>query len=345
MTSRTCAVNSPCTTRYTPTARQSSRAIYEGAPNLCSGETTMKTPNMSGRSQLVVSVLVAAMLCSGSLALGEAAGTAMDTGAIERLTGATRALDEKEGVFKVSVPRKDLSVTIAGVKMSPPMGLTSWAVFKRDGKDDVVMGDLVLTQGQVSPVMSAALDSGLEVTALHNHFMWDSPRIMFMHIGGMGPEKDLATAVGRVFAKIEETSAKINIPNVQIDPAHSSLDPAKLNSALRLKGQYKEGVYKFVVGRTTRMHDVEIGNQMGVNTWGTFAGSEDKAVVDGDFAMRESELQPLLRALRKAGINIVAIHQHMVGEEPRIMFLHYWGVAPANDLAKGLRSALDVTRD
>jgi len=290
----------------------------------------MNILNIRGRGRLFVSIFVAAMLCSG---------------AIERLTGAKGALDEKEGVFKVSVPRKDLSVTIAGVKMSPPMGLTSWAAFKRDGKDDVVMGDLVLTQGQVSPVMSAALDSGLEVTALHNHFMWDSPRIMFMHIGGMGPEKDLATAVGRVFAKIEETSAKINIPNVQIDPAHSSLDPAKLNSALRLKGQYKEGVYKFVVGRTTRMHDVEIGNQMGVNTWGTFAGSEDKAVVDGDFAMRESELQPLLRALRKAGINIVAIHQHMVGEEPRIMFLHYWGVAPANDLAKGLRAALDVTRD
>jgi len=135
------------------------------------------------------------------------------------------------------------------------------------------------------------------------------------------------------------------IPDAQIDPAHSSLDPAKLDSALGLKGQYKDGVYKFVVGRTTRMHDVEIGNQMGVNTWGTFAGSEDKAVVDGDFAMRESELQPVLRALRKAGINVVAIHQHMIGEEPRIMFLHYWGVAPANDLSKGLRSALDVTRD
>jgi uncharacterized protein DUF1259 len=305
----------------------------------------MSTPNMSGRSQLVVSVLVAAMLCSGSVALSEAVGTAMDTGAIERLTGAKGALDEKEGVFKVSVPRKDLSVIIAGVKMSPPMGLTSWAAFKRDGKDEMVMGDLVLVQDQVSPVMSAALDNGLEVTALHNHFIWDSPKVMFMHIGGMGPEQNLATAVGRVFAKIKETSGKTDRLDAEIDPAHSSLDPAKLDSALGLKGQYKDGVYKFVVGRTTRMHDVEIGNQMGVNTWGTFAGSEDKAVVDGDFAMRESELQPVLRALRKAGINVVAIHQHMVGEEPRIMFLHYWGVASAGDLAKGLRTALDLTHD
>jgi Domain of Unknown Function (DUF1259) len=305
----------------------------------------MNTPKMSGRSQLAVSVLVAAMLYSGSLALGEAPGTAMDTTTIERLTGAKGAFDEKENVFKVSVPRKDLSVVIAGVKMSPPMGLTSWAAFKRDGKDDMVMGDLVLLQDQVSPVMSAALDNGLEVTALHNHFIWDSPRIMFMHIGGVGQEQNLATAVGRVFTEIKETSGKTNIPNAQIDPAHSSLDPAKLDLALGLKGQYKDGVYKFVVGRTTRMHDVEISNQMGVNTWGTFAGSEDKAVVDGDFAMRESELQPVLRALRKAGINVVAIHQHMVGDVPRIMFLHYWGVAPANDLSKGLRSALDVTHD
>src|SRR5713101_1814770 len=239
MTSRTCAVNSPCRTRYMPTARQSSRATDEGAPNLSSGETTMNTPKMSGRSQLVVSVLVAAMLYSGSLVLGEAPGTTMDTTAIERLTGAKGAFDEKEKVFKVSVPRKDLSVVIAGVKMSPPMGLTSWAAFKRDGKDDMVMGDLVLLQDQVSPVMRAALDNGLEVTALHNHFIWDSPRIMFMHIGGVGQEQNLATAVGRVFTEIKETGGKTNIPNAQIDPAHSSLDPTKLDSALGLKGQYK----------------------------------------------------------------------------------------------------------
>jgi len=166
-----------------------------------------------------------------------------------------------------------------------------------------------------------------------------------MHIGGMGPEHDLATSVGRVFATIKATSGKAGPPDAQIDPANSSLDPAKLDSVLGLKGQYKDGVYKFVVGRKTRMHDIEIGNQMGVNTWGAFAGGDDKAIVDGDFAMREGELQNVLKALRKAGINVVAIHQHMVGEEPRIMFLHYWGVASANDLAKGLRSALDATHD
>ena len=304
----------------------------------------MRILKISARSTVIVLILLNTALSQTSLL--QAAESALDTGAIERLTGAKGALDEKEGVFKVSVPRKDLSVIVAGVKMSPPMGLTSWAAFMRDGKDDMVMGDLVLTEDQISPVMSAALDNGLEVTALHNHFVWDSPKIMFMHIGGMGPEQDLATSVGHVFAKIKETSGgKGERPDAQIDPAHSSLDPAKLDAALGLKGQYKDGVYKFVVGRKTRMHDVTVGNQMGVNTWGTFAGSDDKAVVDGDFAMREGELQNVLKTLRKAGINIVAIHQHMVGEEPRIMFLHFWGIAPAGDLAKGLRAALDATHD
>jgi hypothetical protein len=305
----------------------------------------MSQSQMRNTGLFVVSVVLAALLCNGAITLGESSGPAMDIGAIERLTGAKGVLDEKEGVFKVSVPRKDLSVIVAGVKMSPPMGLTSWAAFKRAGKDDMVMGDMVMTEDQVSPVMSAALDNGLEVTALHNHFIWDSPRIMFMHIGGMGPEQQLATAVGGVFAAIQQTAGKSHRINGEIDPAHSSLDPAKLDSALGLKGQYEAGVYKFVVGRTTQMHDVTIGNQMGVNTWGTFAGSDNKAIVDGDFAMREAELQNVLKTLRKAGMSVVAIHQHMVGEEPRIMFLHYWGVASANDLAKGLRAALDLTHD
>src|SRR5260370_23475704 len=213
----------------------------------------------------VMCARVPTALCPSSLS--QSAESAMDTGAIERLTAAKGALDEKEGVFKVSVPRKDLSVIVAGVKMTPPMGLTSWAAFKRDGKDDMVMGDIVMTEDQVSPVMSAALDNGLEVTALHNHFIWDSPKVMFMHIGGMGPEHDLAAAVGKVFAKTKETSGgKSQKPEKQIDTGDSSLGPSKLDSALELKGQYKDDVDKFVVRPTTRIQYIEIGNQMGVNT-------------------------------------------------------------------------------
>ena len=139
----------------------------------------------------------------------------LDTAKIEQLTGAKGQLNEKEGVFKVNAPRTDLNVTVAGVKMTPPMGLTSWAAFQKVGDQTMVMGDMVVLEDQVNPVMDVALGNGLEVTALHNHFVWDSPRIMFMHIGGMGPEQNLATAVGRVFAEIKETSGRTNIPDAQ----------------------------------------------------------------------------------------------------------------------------------
>jgi len=268
----------------------------------------------------------------------------LDTVRIEELTGAKGKLDPKEGVFKVSVPREDLDVRVAGVHLTPPMGLTSWASFQQVGRHTVVMGDMVLLEDQVNPVMSAALDNGLEVTALHNHFLWDTPRVMFMHIGGMGSEEGLSAAVGKVFAKIKETSGgKGEAPHAEIDPARSSLDPAKIDAILREKGDLKDGVYKVVIGRTTRMHGGVMGSTMGVNTWAAFAGSDEQAVVDGDFAMLESELQPVLKALRGAGIDIVAIHQHMTGESPRIMFLHYWGVGSTASLAEGLRAALDKT--
>jgi hypothetical protein len=225
------------------------------------------------------------------------------------------------------------------------MGLTSWASFKRIGAQTVVMGDMVLREDQVNPVLSAALDNGLEVTALHNHFAFETPRIMFMHIGGMGDEAALAGAVGKVFAKIQETAAAkpTEEPGSGLDPAKTTLDPAKIDAILHEKGTLADGVYKVVIGRTTHMHGALMGNTMGVNTWAAFVGSDDRAVVDGDFAMLEPELQGVLKALRGAGIDIVAIHQHMIGETPRIMFLHYWGVGSTQGLAQGLRAALDRT--
>jgi hypothetical protein len=268
----------------------------------------------------------------------------LDTTRIEALTGAKGAWNEAEGVFKVSLPRSDLHVVAAGVHMTPAMGLTSWAAFQPMGHQAAVMGDMVLLEDQVNPVMSAALDAGLEVTALHNHFLWESPRVMFMHVGGMGDAAELAQAVGKVFAKIGETSGgKGEAPAADLAPANSSLDPARIEAILHEPGSLKDGVYKVVVGRTTRMHDAVVGNTMGVNTWAAFVGSDAQAVVDGDFAMLESELQAVLKALRGAGIDIVAIHQHMTGESPRIVFLHYWGVGSTEALARGLRAALDQT--
>jgi len=291
-----------------------------------------------------ISTAFAVSLAASVAAPATKAGSGLDTARIEQLTGAKGKLDEKEGAFKVSVPRTDLAVTAAGVRLTPPLGLTSWASFQRSGNRAMVMGDLVLLEDQVNPVMSVALDNGLEVTALHNHFFWDTPKVMFMHIGGMGDEAALATAVGKVFARIKDTSGgKGETPKADVDPAKTTLDPAKIDAVLGHKGDLASGVYKVVVGRSARMHGVEVGATMGVNTWAAFAGSDDAAVVDGDFAMREGELQGVLKALRAAGIAIVAIHQHMAGEQPRILFLHYWGAGRTTDLAKGLRAALDLT--
>jgi hypothetical protein len=274
-----------------------------------------------------------------------AAGSGLDTANIEQLTGLKGVLNEKEGVFKVSYPRSDLHVTVAdGVKMTPPMGLTAWAAFTKMGASDMVMGDMVLTEDQVNPVMSAALDNGLQVTALHNHFFWDKPKVMFMHIGGMGDETTLATAVGKVFAKIKETQmTPINGPLTPlIDPSSITLDPSKIEAIFGTKGDFNKGVAKWTWGKTTTMGGQAVGNAMGVNTWAAFVGSDAQAVVDGDFAMYESELQDVLKALRHANINIVAIHNHMTTENPRIIFLHFWGIGSTQNLAKGLKSALDT---
>jgi hypothetical protein len=275
-----------------------------------------------------------------SVAAESAPPSGLDTALIERLAGAKGSLDAASGVFKVSVPRSDLDVRVGGVHLRPRLGLTSWAAFQRAGTGAMVMGDMVLLEPQVNPVMSTALDNGLEVTALHNHFFGDEPKVMFMHVGGHGAVENLASAVGKVFRAAAEPPPAV--PRAEIDPAKTSLDTAKVEALLGAKGELKDGVLRFTFGKTTRMHGETAGAAMGVNTWAAFAGSDGQAVVDGDFAMEERELQAVLKGLRKGGIDIVAIHNHMTGEEPRIVFLHYWGVGPAARLAEVLRSALEA---
>jgi hypothetical protein len=223
------------------------------------------------------------------------------------------------------------------------MGLTSWAAFQAIGDQTMVMGDMVVLEDQVNPVMDVALGNGLAVTALHNHFFWDSPKVMFMHIGAMGGTEKLAAAVGKVFAKIKETSGgKGKVPTATLEPAKTSLEPQKIQDIVGEKGEMSNGVYKITIGRTTKMSGHAVGNTMGINTWAAFVGSDDKAVVDGDFVMFEPELQAVLKALRGADINVVAIHNHMTAESPRTIFLHYWGVGSTERLAKGLKTALQT---
>ena len=277
-------------------------------------------------------------------------GANLDNAKIEQITGLKGTWSAAEEVFKVTNPRNDLPVTVDGWKMPPFMGLTSWAAFA-GGKqaDAMVMGDLVLFQDEVNTVMSAALDNGLSVTALHNHFFFDEPKVYFMHISGEGSVETLATGLRNALAKVKDIRAANPQPATKFSgpplAAQSSITGKNIEEILEVKGQGNNGMFKVVIGRSTKMPcGCEIGKEMGVNTWAAFAGDDLNAVVDGDFAVLESELQPVLKSLRHGGINIVAIHSHMTQENPRILFLHYWGRGKVADLATSLKSALATQR-
>ena len=289
----------------------------------------------------------ASMAVFASLAFS--ASGKIDSAKIEQIVGVKGSYNAKENVFKVSSPRTDVKAQVDGWSMPPFMGLTSYAAFTPvKGNRLMLMGDTVLQQDEVNPAMDAAFASGLEVTALHNHFFFDQPKIYFMHIGGTGDAQKLATGVKAVWDRIKEVRAANAQPAERFAgdplPAQNSISAAPLQKILGTHGQSSNGMFKAVWGLTARMGGVKFGNEMGLNTWAAFAGSDDNAVVDGDFAMRENEVQPVLRAMRKEGINVVALHQHMVDEQPRIFFMHYWGRGKAGDLAQSLHNVLTAQK-
>ncbi|MFL6531532.1 MAG: DUF1259 domain-containing protein [Chthoniobacterales bacterium] len=264
---------------------------------------------------------------------------------IDELTGLKGKLNEKEGVYKVTFPRADVPVSVDGWKMPPFMGLGTWAAFTKGAHTEaMVMGDTVLFEDEVNPVMSVAFENGLEVTALHNHFFYEQPRVFFMHISGGGTVDQLASAVRKVYDKVKEIRGANPQPGNSFGPPalpeKSAITAEPLNAIFGLPGEANNGMVKFTIGRPATMHGVKIDKEMGVNTWAAFAGSDDNAVVDGDFAVTEDELQAALKALRKSNINIVAIHSHMTHEEPRILFFHYWGRGAAKQLAQAVKDAL-----
>lgn len=288
-------------------------------------------------------LLVVSVSCRG-------ADFKLDTAAIDKATGAKGTLNKQEAVFKVTFPRSDVKITVDGTPMPPFMGLTSWAAFQDGVKTEaMVMGDIVLFQDEVNPVMSVALENGLAVTALHNHFFFDEPKVYFMHIGGEGKAEALAAGVRKVIDKIKEIRAAAPSPARGFGLApladKSNISPAPIETAFGGKGQAKDGMYKMTIGRTTQMPcGCDVGKEMGINTWAAFYGTDDHAFVDGDFATFAGELQPVLQSLRASGINIVAIHSHMESENPRVVFLHYWGVGSTAELSKALKAALDLQK-
>jgi hypothetical protein len=272
---------------------------------------------------------------------------ALDTQTIESITGLKGAGNQKEGTFKVAKPRDDVPVIVEQNHMAPFMGLTSWVAFMPSGKGNaIIMGDIVLFEDEVNPVMSAALNAGLQVTALHNHFFFDKPKVYFMHIGGDGLLAKLAQGVRTIFDTEKEIRTKTPMPADSFGsgqlPAKNAIDGAVVSQVFGQKGDAKEGMYKVTIGRVVQMAGMDMGNTMGVNTWAAFAGTSDDALVVGDFAVLENELQTVLKTLRGANINIVAIHQHMTGENPRMIFLHYYGRGKALDLARGVKAAINT---
>ena len=292
--------------------------------------------------------ILAAVLAAMSLS----ALAALDTAKIDNLTGLKGKFNEKEGVYKVTFSRDDVKVVVDGWTMSPFMGLGTWAAFTETKNGAMVMGDTVLFEDEVSPAMSVALDNGLSVTALHNHFFFDEPKVYFMHIEGEGSVDKLAGAVRKIYDTIKTIRGPNAKPANTFEegvlgqgslPEKNSINAAPLNEIFGMQGESKDGMVKFTIGRPAKMHGVKIDKEMGVNTWAAFAGSDDNAVVDGDYAVTEDELQPALKALRVGGINIVAIHSHMTHENPRILFLHYWGRGSSKKLAQAVKGALLVT--
>ena len=262
------------------------------------------------------------------------------------LTALGKQGDYKANVLKVNIPRNDLSVTVAGVKTPTPFGFGGWIALTKGQGMDVMMGDLVLTQDEVNPVMSALLDNGLEVTALHNHFFWDEPRMYYMHVHGHGSPADLARRVKPaidLIGKKPSGSAPAAAPS---SAQASSLDTAKLAKIVGHDGEQTGAVYKITVGRDD-LHLSEMGApinaRMGLNTWAAFVGTNENAAIAGDVAMQANEVTPVLKALRKNGLDVVAIHQHMTDTKPTVYFLHYWGTGPAQKLAAGFKAALAET--
>ena len=276
-----------------------------------------------------------------------AATDQLDGAKIDQITGLKGKVNEKEGAYKVTFPRNDVPVRVDGWKMPPFMGLGTWASFTKGAHvEAMVMGDTVLFEDEVNSAMSAALDNGLSVTALHNHFFFDHPKVYFMHIAGQGTVEQLASGVRKVYDKIKEIRAANPKPQDSFGgaslPEKSSISAEPLNAVFGMSGEANNGMLKFTIGRPAKMHDVAVNSTMGVNSWAAFAGSDDNAVVDGDFAVTEDELQGSLKSLRKSGINIVAIHSHMTHEQPRIVFFHYWGRGPSKQLAEAVQNAILV---
>ncbi len=250
--------------------------------------------------------------------------------------------DQPDGTHKYAMPRSDLKVSVESVQVKAGLALGSWAAFQKMGSQTEAMGDLVLTEDEVAPVMQKLIDSGVEITALHNHLLHESPRIMYMHFHGRGDAAKLAGALHDALAATKTPPSAPAAPGSQ----ELGFDAGQVASALGHEGKNNNGIYQVSVPRAEKVTEagMPIPNSMGVATALNFQPTGGgNAAITGDFVLIAKEVNPVIKALRAGGITVTALHSHMLDEQPRLFFMHFWANDDAVKLAKGLRAALDKT--
>ena len=250
---------------------------------------------------------------------------------------------QPDSVRRYSFPRSDLKVELDGVALKPALALGSWLAFQLVGRDSMVMGDLVLTQDEVSPVMAALLKGGIRITALHNHLLRSSPATMYMHILGQG---DAASLAATLHAALALSKTPLQPPAAMAVQPKLDLDTATIDRIMRASGKTNGGTYQFTLPRreTIMQGGMAEPASMGTGTAINFQPvGGGKAAVTGDFVLLAGEVDPVMRTLRSAGIEVTALHMHMLDERPKLYFMHFWAVDDSTRLAVGLRSALDRT--
>ena len=281
--------------------------------------------------------------------------------AIETALGKKGTYKETEATHTTPLPRNDLKVTVKGEEVPISFGFGGWVAIKKtlDGKFAMLMSDTVLLQEEVNPLISAAHANGLEVSAIHNHFFYEEPRIFYMHLHGMGTPAELAKKFAATISKSKLAPANQPQPATTNPAAQSgntaagttasptgkeNFDLPALDAIVKYTGVVNGPTYKYTVGRddlTIIAMGAEMTPSIGLNSWASFAGNKEQAHIAGDIAMLEPEVNPVIAALRKNNLEVVALHHHMIGDNPHMIFLHYYGRGPATTLAQGFRAALN----
>jgi hypothetical protein len=277
------------------------------------------------------------------LAAARSAPTSLDPEVIQRAAG-MEPTTTPDGVVRLSWPRQEVAVMVDGVALRPAAGLTSWAAFAPVPSGALMMGDTVVFEDEVDAAMDAAFANGLEVSALHNHFFFDRPKVYFMHVGGRGEPARLASGVKAVWDAIRAVRRGAPTPSEGFGgatPASGAFDAPAIERLVGHPAAVQDGVVKVTIGREGALHGVRVGGSMGLTTWIAFSGSDALAAADGDLILSAGEVQPVLRSLRRASFHVVALHNHMIGESPTYYFTHFWAKGPAGDLARGFRAVLD----